>query len=315
MKKERKAKAEKPQLSPLEKKKKIKSGILYWIILNLGVLLTALGVFLFKGPNNFATGGVSGIAIIIARFTANIPFLTQPVLNLILNFLLLIVGFIFLGKGCTFKTAYCSLMYTLEMYAMEWIMRGLGMEQLSALNTLTNEKFLEFVYAMLTTSIGAAILFNCNASSGGTDIVALVIKKYTKMDIGKAMFITDLLIAASTFFIFDTTTGLFSILGLFFKSFLVDGVIESIGKSKFVTIITSKPQEIAPFILEGIHRSYTSYSATGGYTGEARTVMLTVCNRGEALKLKIKINRIDPAAFVILTDTNEIMGKGFRSSI
>ena len=167
---------------------------------------------------------------------------------------------------------------------------------------------------MLLTGISTAILFNCRASSGGTDIVALIIKKYAKLDIGKAMVVPDLAIACSTFFIFDITTGLFSILGLFFKSFLVDGVIESIGKSKFVTIITSTPERVTPFIIEGLHRSYTSYKATGGYTGEEKTVLLTVCNRREAVKLKIKIHVADPSAFVIMTDTNEILGKGFRSA-
>ncbi|MDE7167536.1 MAG: YitT family protein [Clostridia bacterium] len=302
------------ELNTVERKKKIKGTVLEWVMINLGVLMLAFGVFLFKGPNNFATGGVSGITIIISKYvTPLVPFLTQSVLNFILNGLLLIIGFIFLGKGCTFKTAYCSLMYTLEMYAMQWIFQACGIE-ISSGHTLTNEKFLEFVYAMLLTGIGSAILFNCRASSGGTDIVALIIKKYAKLDIGKAMVATDLIIACSTFFVFDVTTGLYSILGLFFKSFLVDGVIESIGRSKFVTIITSRPELITPFIIEGLHRSYTSYKATGGYTGEEKTVLLTVCNRREAVRLKFKINAADPTAFVILTDTNEILGKGFRAS-
>lgn len=284
-------------------------------MLNFGVLLLAAGVFLFKGPNNFATGGVSGISIIISRYlTPVVPFLTQSVLNLVINFLLIVIGFIFLGKDCTFKTAYCSIMYTAEMYAMEWIFRACGIEFVNGF-TLSNQKFLEFVYAMLLTGLGSAIIFNCRGSSGGTDVIALIIKKHAKLDIGIALFVTDLLIAASTFFIFDVTTGLFSILGLFFKSFLVDSVIESIGKSKFVTIITSAPEVISPFIIEGLHRSYTSYKAYGGYTGKEKTVILTICSRREAYKLKIKIHSVDPSAFVILTDTNEIVGKGFRSSL
>ncbi len=298
-----------------EKRKKIKNTVLYWVILNAGVLMLALGVFLFKGPNNFATGGVSGISIIISRYvTGSVPFLSQSVLNLILNGLLLILGFIFLGKGCTFKTAYCSLAYTLEMYAMEWIFRACGME-ISAGHALTDQKLLEFLYAMLLTGIGSAIIFNCGASSGGTDIVALIIKKYAKLDIGKALFVTDLLIASSTFIIFDVTTGLFSLLGLFFKAFLVDGVIENIGKSKLVTIITSRPQLISPFIIEGLHRSYTAYKGRGGYTGEEKTILITVCKHREAYKLKTKIKAADPTAFVILTDTNEILGKGFKTSV
>lgn len=298
-----------------DKRKKRLDAVKYWALLNLGVFMLAAGVFFFKGPNNFATGGVSGIAIIISKYvTHSVPFFTQSVLNLIMNALLLIIGFIFLGRGCTFKTAYCSLVYTLEMYAMELIFKACGID-FSTGYTLTDQKFLEFLYAMLLTGIGSAIMFNCRASSGGTDIVALIIKKYAKMDIGKALVVTDLLIASSTFFIFDTTTGLFSILGLFFKSFLVDGVIESIGKNKFVTIITANAELVAPFIIEGMKRSYTSFKAVGGYSGEEKTVMLTVCNRRQAYKLKMKIRQVDPAAFVILTDTSQIIGKGFRSDI
>ena len=295
-----------------DKIKERRKTVLNWVVLNFGILLIAVGIHFFKAPNNFATGGVSGISIILTKYvTKSVPFITQPVINLIINAILIIIGFIFLGKGCTFKTAYCSIMYTVEMYAMQWILQALGIE-LNAQNTLTSHKFLEFVYAMVLTGIGSAILFNCNASSGGTDIIALIIKKYAKINIGKALFVTDLLIASSTFIIFDTATGLFSVLGLFFKAFLVDSVIESIGKSKLVTIITANEELIAPFIIEGMHRSFTSYKAKGGYSGEEKTIMITVCNRKEAYRLKAKIRQTDPAAFVILTDTNEILGKGFR---
>ena len=295
-----------------DKIKERRKTVLNWVVLNFGILLIAVGIHFFKAPNNFATGGVSGISIILTKYvTKSVPFITQPVITLIINAILIIIGFIFLGKGCTFKTAYCSIMYTVEMYAMQWILQALGIE-LNAQNTLTSHKFLEFVYAMLLTGIGSAILFNCNASSGGTDIIALIIKKYAKINIGKALFVTDLLIASSTFIIFDTATGLFSVLGLFFKAFLVDSVIESIGKSKLVTIITANEELIAPFIIEGMHRSFTSYKAKGGYSGEEKTIMITVCNRKEAYRLKAKIRQTDPAAFVILTDTNEILGKGFR---
>ncbi len=288
------------------KRKVTKNEVLYWVVLNLGTLLLAAGVYFFKAPNNFATGGVSGLSIILANFTKGVPWLGQTEIMTIINVVLLIIGFIFLGRGCGFKTAYCSLVYTGEMQLMKLIPIQLP---------LTDEIFLEFVFAMLLTSAGSAIIFNCRASSGGTDIVALIIKKYTKMDVGTALLVTDFLIAASTFFIFDIRTGLLSLLGLFTKAFLVDGVIENIGKSKYVTIITEKAEEITPFIIEAMHRGYTSFKATGGFTGAEKTVILTVCKRGEALKLKMRIHSVDPAAFVILTDTNEIVGKGFRDTL
>ena len=309
----KKNKADKPQLTKAERRKKIRDGVLYWVILNVGVLLFAVGVQLFKSPNNFATGGVSGVSIIIAKYTKG-TFFTQPVINFIINGILLVIGFIFLGKGCTFKTAYCSLLYTVEMYAMEQIFNATGF-RLDETHTLTGDKFMEFVYAMLTTSLGAAVLFYYRASSGGTDIIALIVKKFTKTNIGVALLVSDFLIAASTFIIFDVTTGLFSILGLVFKSIFVDYVIDGMGRSKFVTIITSRPEIISSYILEGMHRGVTSYKAVGGYTGEEKTIIITVCKRREAIKLKIKINRADPSAFVILTNSNEIIGKGFRNSL
>ncbi len=285
-----------------------RSAVLYWVILNLGTLLLAAGIYFFKNPNNFATGGVSGIAIILSKFTTKyVAWLDAAFLMQVLNVILLIIGFIFLGKGCTFKTAYCSLVYTAEMQLFKLIPLELP---------LTDSIFLEFIFAMLLSAAGSAIIFNCRASSGGTDIIALIIKKYTRIkDVGTALLITDFFIAASTFFIFDIQTGLFSLLGLFTKAFVVDSVIESIGKSKYVQIITTKPELITPFILEGIHRGYTSVKAQGGYTGEERTLIITVCKRGEALKLKMRIHSADPQAFVILTDTNGIVGKGFRDTL
>lgn len=285
-----------------------KESVKYWLFLNIGILLLSAGVYFFKAPNKFATGGISGLAIILAKFiTPKVSWLGQPEITAIINTLLLIVGFIFLGRGCSLKTVYCTLVYSGEMELMQLIHR---MEA-----PLTNELFLEFVLMMLLTGSGSAIIFNCKASSGGTDIIALIIKKYTNLkDVGLALLVTDFAIAFSTFFVFsDIRTGLYSMLGLFTKAFLIDGVIESIVKSKYVMIITPHPETVAPFILEGLHRSYTSFKAQGGYSGEERTVLVTVCKKMEAFRLKAKIHEVDPEAFVILCDTSEIMGRGWSN--
>ena len=288
-----------------------KKSVLHWVILNIGIILVAVGVYFFKAPNNFATGGVSGISIVLTKFiTPAVPWLGQTEIQNILNVVLLIIGFIFLGRGCTFKTAYCTLLYTGETQLLRLICPP---EIFPCDGTLTNQVFLEIVLAMLLTGGGGAILFNCGGSSGGTDIIALIVKKYTKVNVGKALLFTDFVVAASTFFIFGIQTGLYSILGLFSKAFLVDGVIENIGKSKYLQIITSKPEEISEFILEQLHRGVTSFKAIGGYTGEEKTVLAAVCKRSEAFKIKSKIHTVDPEAFVIVTDTSEIIGKGFRS--
>ena len=186
---------------------------------------------------------------------------------------------------------------------------------------MTNYPMLELVYAVLLTGVGAAIVFKCNASSGGTDIVALILKKYTSMNVATALLCTDLLIAASTFIrfgeneiIFDPQTGLFSVLGLFAKVFVVDDVIDSINLCKAFTIITTEHEKINKYITEEIKHGATVYPAKGAYTGDDRTVIVTVCKRSEAIKLRRRVLAIDPDAFIIITKTSEIMGKGFRDN-
>ena len=295
-------------------KKQVLHEIVSWVLMTLGTVLVAAGVYFFKAPNHFATGGVSGISIVLSKF---VP-LNQSTLVMIINVLLLILGFIFLGKGCTFRTLYCSLMYSAENMLLEYLLpieKIPGAYLSGGTYTLSNQPLMELVYAMLLTGIGSAILFNCRASSGGTDIVALILKKFTKLNTGMALLITDSLIAFSTFFIFGAQAGLFSVLGLFSKAFIIDGVIENIGKTKYITIITTMPDEIGKYILETMKRDFTSYKATGGYTGAEKTVLITVCKRGEALKLKYNVKKVDPTSFVIITDANEILGKGFRETL
>lgn len=279
--------------------------------INFGILLMALGIYFFKTPNGFATGGVSGLSLILANA---IPIMSQATYMLILNVLLLILGFLVLGKECGMMTVYCSLMLSFETLIFEKI---IPLE-----HTLTNYPLLELVYAILLTGIGSAILFKCKASSGGTDIVALILKKHTSMNVGTALLCTDLLIVLTTFITFtndgivlSVQTGLFSLLGFFAKVFVVDDVIDSINLCKAFTIITTKPDQINEFIMRDIHHGATVYPAQGAYTGEDKTVIVTVCKRSEAIRLRKRVMEIDPHAFIVITKTSEIMGKGFRDNI
>ncbi|MBQ8584308.1 MAG: YitT family protein [Clostridia bacterium] len=283
-----------------------------FLFLNLGILLMAVGIYFFKAPNGFATGGVSGIAVILANV---FPTFGQAFYMLIINMLLLGVGVIFLGKECTVLTFYCSITLSLENMLFELLL------PLSA--PLTAQPLLELVYAVLLTGIGSAIIFKCHASSGGTDIIALILKKHTDMNVGTALLCADLLIAATTFINFNggeyisfaPTTGLFSLIGLFAKVFVVDDIIDSINLCKAFTIITTKPEEIDKYITEKMHRGATVYDARGAFTGDGRTVIMTVCRRSEAIKLRKTIKDIDPHAFMIITKTSEILGKGFRDNL
>jgi uncharacterized membrane-anchored protein YitT (DUF2179 family) len=178
---------------------------------------------------------------------------------------------------------------------------------------LTNQPLLELVYAMLLTSIGSAMIFNSDASSGGTDIAALILKKFTNLDVGKALLTVDFVVAASSFFVFGIQAGLFSMLGLFAKAFLVDSVIESLNTCKYFVVITTKREEISQYIIKTLHHGATVTGAVGEFTKDDKTMIHTVCKRSEAIKLKKQIKQIDPGAFIIVTTSSEIIGRGFRS--
>lgn len=284
-------------------RKNILSNVKYWGALNFGILLMSVGIYFFKATNNFATGGVSGISVLLAKL---LPGISQATYMLIINVVLLILGVIILGKKCGILTIFSSLMLSLETWLFEYFI------PLEA--PLTAYPLLELVYAVLLTGIGSAIVFRCNASTGGTDIIALILKKYTHMNVGEALLVSDFVIAASTFFVYDVKTGLFSLLGLFAKVFVVDDILDSINMCKAFTIITTKAKEIDEYIMKELKHSATTYGATGAYTGEERTVIITVCKRSEAIRLRKRIKEIDPHSFIIITKTSEIMGKGFRDN-
>ena len=278
------------------KMKKVKE--IFW--LHVGIVLLSMGVYFFKIPNGFSTGGVTGIGTILGALSP----ISSGVWIWILNIGLLLVGFMFLGRATGLKTVYCSMAYSALIYVFEYFV---PLE-----NPLSDQPLLELVYAMLLTSIGSAMIFNAGASSGGTDIAALILKKYVKIDVGKALLCVDFVVAASAFVVFDIKTGLFSLLGLFAKAFIVDGVIESLNTCKYFIVITTKPQEISQFIMTALHHGVTTGKAGGEYTHEERTMIHTVCKRAEAVRLRERIREIDPKAFTIITTSSEIIGRGFR---
>ena len=157
------------------------------------------------------------------------------------------------------------------------------------------------------------MIFNSDSSSGGTDILALILKKYSSIDVGKALLAVDFVIALSSFYVFGIRAGLFSLLGLFSKAFIVDAVIENLNTCKYFVVITDKKQEVSEFIIKNLHHGVTSHKVIGEFTGEERTMIHTVCKRIEAIKLRNEIRKMDPHAFMIITTSSEIIGRGFRS--
>lgn len=279
-----------------------KSALREYLFITLGTILLTAGVYFFKIPNGFATGGVSGIGTILGKV---IPFISAGQWIMFINIALLVVGFITLGRMNGIRTVYCSMLFSVLTYVFEFIVPMTG--------PFTEEPLMELVYAMILTSAGAAIIFNCGASSGGTDIIALILKKYTSLDVGKALLATDFLIASSSFFVFGMEAGLFSLLGLFAKAFLVDTIIESINSCKYFVVITDKEEEIENYIIRELHHGATVSKAVGCYTNNDKVMIHTVCKRIEAIRLRRRIKEIDPHSFVIITTTSEIVGRGFRS--
>ncbi len=272
-----------------------------WVLMTLGSIVLAAGVYFFKIQNGFATGGVSGIGTLLASVTG----ISAGVLIWGLNILLLVIGFVFLGRSTGIKTVYCSLLYSGMTIVFE---RAVPLS-----SPLSDEPLLELVWAMLLTSVGSAVIFNMNGSAGGTDIVALILKKYTPLDVGRALLVTDFIVAASSFAVFGVTTGLFSVLGLFSKAFIVDAVIENLNTCKYFVVITNEREKISSYIIKELHHGVTVSDAVGEYTGEARFMIHTVCRRIEAIRLRAKIRELDPRAFMIITTSSEIIGRGFRN--
>lgn len=271
-----------------------------YAILTVATVILVLGVYLFKFPNNFSFGGVTGIAVILGKVSP----ITPSDVTFIINMALLVIGFIFLGKSFGIKTVYVSMLMSVLLSMAEKLFPMSG--------PLTTEPVLELIFAIVLPAFSSAILFNIGASGGGTDIVAMVLKKYTKLNIGVSLFLVDLFITVAACFVFDAQTGLFSFCGLMAKSLVVDSVIENINLCKCFTIICDEPEPILDFIKNEIKRSATVYEAQGCYQRKKKTVIITVMKRGQAVDLRNFIKTHEPNAFIAITNSSEIIGKGFR---
>ena len=273
-----------------------------YAILSAGVMLVALGVHFFKFPNNFSIGGVTGFALLVSSLTNGA--VSSGNLVFIVNMILLVIGLFVLGNEFSTKTVYGSTLLSLAIKVFE--------EFFPMDKPFTQEPVLELAFAVALPALGAAILFNCGGSTGGTDIVAMILKKYSSINIGQALFCTDLLLTLATFVVFDVQTGFLSILGLALKSLVVDNVIESLNLCKYFTVICERPEPISKFITETLHRSATICDGTGAFTKTPKKIIMTVMTRPEAVMLQRYIKETEPTAFILITNTSEIIGRGFR---
>lgn len=271
-------------------------------LITASILVMVAGVYFFKFPNHFAFGGVTGFSTVVSAVTR----LSAGEFTFAANMVLLLAGFAFVGRQFGIKTVYASILMSVSLSVLEKLC---PMDR-----PLTSEPVLELVFAILLPAVGSAVLFNINASSGGTDIIALILKKYTSFNIGTALFLADLFAVAASFFIFGPATGLFSSLGLMAKSLMVDGVIENINLCKCFNIVCDDPLPICDYIINRLHRSATVYEARGAFTHHKKTVVMTTMKRGQAVQLRNYIRNVEPSAFMMVTNSSEIIGKGFLSN-
>lgn len=284
-------------------KKAFTPASLWWFCqLNAGLFLTALGVHFFKTPNHFAFGGTSGISIVLA---AVFPQGNVGGFLFLVNTVLVVLGLVFLGPRTMGNTIYSS-------YALSFFV-SLCEAVYPMPAPFTSDTLLELCFAVLLPAVGSALVFNLGASTGGTDILAMILTKHTSLEIGRALLVSDIAIVVAGGLCFGMSTFLYCVLGLFAKAFMVDGMIENINLRKQVTIVTAKPEEIKRFILEQLHRSATVHNAYGAFTHREVEVLTTVLTRRQTVLLRNFIRKTDPKAFITIVNSSEVIGKGFRS--
>ena len=263
-------------------------------------LLIIVGNYFFKFPNNFCFGGVMGLSVLLAEI---LPFSTG-VINFIANGILLIVAFAILDRKFAKSTVFVSIEVSIGLVILEKIY-PIGAP-------LTDEPMLELIFATFIPSVGAAILFNCGSSSGGTDIIAMIIKKHTEIEnIAIALFFVDLAFTILAVFVFDIKIALFSFVGLVAKTSAIDNIIENFNLCKDLTIICNNKDDICRYINEKVKRGATIVEAQGAYSHDKKYIIITVMKRHQAYELKSYIRSIEPTAFITINSTSEIIGRGF----
>lgn len=280
---------------------KMKEKLKHFSLLTASTLIMAVGTYFFKFTNNFTFGGITGLAVLVADKTS----ISASDFSFIVNMLLLVLGFVVLGKKFAAKTAYCSILLSVALSTLE---RVCPMN-----HPLTDQTMLELCFAIALPALGSAILFNIGSSSGGTDIIAMILKRYSSFDIGKALLVTDIMITVAGCFVFDIKTGLYSFLGLTIRSFMIDNFIEGFNLSKYFNVVCDEPEPICNFLVHELKRSATIVHAQGAFSGKDKYIVFTVLSRPQAVRLRNFIKENQPSAFMLISNTSEIIGKGFHS--
>ena len=263
-------------------------------ILTVAVAIIAAAVYFFLVPSHASVSSISGLGIVLSNF---IP-LPLSVITMILNVVLLLIGFVTCGKEFGVKTVYTSVMLPVFLGLFEMLFPNFG--------SMTDSQELDVLCYILVVSVGLSILFNRNASSGGLDIVAKIMNKYLHMELGKAMSLSGMCVALSAALVYDKKTVVLSILGTYFNGIILDHFIFDNNIKRRVCIITKKEEELRWFIIRDLHSGATIYEATGAYNFEKHNEIITIVDKSEYQKLMKFINELDPKAFITVYNVSSM---------
>lgn len=277
-----------------------KQSLKEYFLIAVGTFIAAAGIYYFMVPENLATGGISGFAIVINNY---VPFSISSI-NFVLNILLLIIGFIFIGSDFGGKTIFSVAVFSVCMFLMEGLY--------PATRPATDEILLNLICGIIISAMGLSLVFNQNASTGGTDIIARVFNKYFNFDMGTALMAADVIVVALAFLTYGLKTGVIGAFGWFLNGVVVNYFIDGFSIKREVVIITRHPQKIKKFIFDTIDRGVTVYKAEGGYTSEQKDIIVTILAKSEYFALKKQLKNLDPEVFVIVRNVQEVLGIGFQ---
>ena len=263
-------------------------------ILTVAVAIIAAAVYFFLVPSHASVSSISGLGIVLSNF---IP-LPLSVITMILNVVLLLIGFVTCGKEFGVKTVYTSVMLPVFLGLFEMLFPNFG--------SMTDSQELDVLCYILAVSVGLSILFNRNASSGGLDIVAKIMNKYLHMELGKAMSLSGMCVALSAALVYDKKTVVLSILGTYFNGIILDHFVFDNNIKRRVCIITKKEEELRQFIIRDLHSGATIYEATGAYNFEKHNEIITIVDKSEYQKLMKFINELDPKAFITVYNVSSM---------
>ena len=271
-----------------------KRNILDWLVITVGVAIVSTAVFFFMMPLNITVGSGAALAMVLSNY---IP-LSVSIITMLINIFLLIIGFLLIGREFGAKTVYCAIL----MPGILWVYEQL----LPNFRSFTNDPLLDVLCSILVVGIGLAILFSRNASSGGLDIVAKLMNKYLRMDLGQAMSISGVLVAATGALCFDMKTVVVSVLGTYFGGLVVDHFIFGMNLKRRVCIISPKLDEITAYVLHELHSGATINEIIGAYDNKPKREIITIVDKQEFKQLMDYVKKTDPKAFITVYSVSEI---------